>query len=180
MKPQNIAAIGGTLIFEFKPSFSEQYRACFEVMFRLPFQLILMSLFPLASLALLFVIILIGKPLEIGDVIAIIAGLAFAPGITALNIWLRRRKNKTVQGVHRYTVSDSGFSISNPAFNIDLKWHAINRVRETSHYFLFFISASCAYFIPKAVVGERAEELREIVKAGLVNKSWQVNSAEKI
>lgn len=151
------------MIFEFKPSFAEQYRAVFTVMFRSPVHLFLMPLFPLAGLAILVLTFLAGSPLTFGNFVAVIACFAIIPGVTALNVWSSRRKNRTVQGVLRYTVDDNGLGISSPAFNLLLKWSAINRVRETKRYFLFYISARGAYFIPKSVVTGQMDELRAVI-----------------
>ncbi|MBI2836882.1 MAG: YcxB family protein [Acidobacteria bacterium] len=155
------------MIFEFRPSFADQYQASFAVMLRSPLQLLLMPAFPLAGLVATVLAYRRAGSVSPIHILVLFLCFAFTPNVLAFNVWLSRRKNRTIEGLHRYAVDEAGLAIAAPAFDVHLKWSALHRVVETPRYFLFFLSTQTAYFIPKAVVGDRAAELRAIISHGI-------------
>jgi hypothetical protein len=93
--------------------------------------------------------------------------LAFTPIMTALNLWLSRRRNRTVGGTWTVALDSHGIHTSSPTFDVSLKWSAISRVAETKRFFLFFLSAQSAQFLPKRVISSAAElqAVRDLIAA---------------
>jgi hypothetical protein len=147
--------------FEFQPSFGEVYWATFAVIRRSPLQLVLSAVFPAAGIFLAALVLWSRRPATIDVLITILLCFAFTPGIIALKLWLARRRNRTVAGVHRFALDSQGIHVSGPAFDVALKWSAINKVAETKRFFLFFFSAQAAQFLPKRVISS-ADELQAI------------------
>jgi YcxB-like protein len=64
-----------------------------------------------------------------------------------------------------------------PLHNSDLKWEAVQRVVETRHTFLFFVSKYAAHFIPKeAVRGADIVALRTTIAQVLPSSRLQLRS----
>jgi hypothetical protein len=98
---------------------------------------------------------------------------ALLPLCQALNVWQVRRRNFALQGALAWTVSAEGFECHGSAFDSRLRWEGIHRVVETRHFFLFYIAAASASFIPKAYATTpvELENLRSIVKEALGGKA---------
>jgi hypothetical protein len=146
--------------FEFQSSFGDQYWASLAALRRSPLQMVLALLFPLFGIVLV-VWALMAKTATISVFIELPFFLAFTPIITALNVWLYRRRNRTVGGMQTFELDSLGTHISSPAFDVALKWSAISKVAETKRFVLFFISPQSARFLPKRVISS-ADELQAI------------------
>ena len=146
--------------FEFQSSFGDQYWASLAALRRSPLQIALASVFPVFGIVLV-VWALMAKTATISVFIELPFFLAFKPIITALNVWLYRRRNRTVGGMQTFTLDSNGIHISNPAFDVALKWSGISKVSETKRFFLFFFSSQSARFLPKRVITS-ADELQAI------------------
>ena len=150
---------------EFTPSFREQYSATLAAMRHSTLQLVAGLAFPVVGLVLLlFIVLLARRPPTLTELLLIAVCLVFTPAITAFNVWLYRRKNRTVVGTHVITIEDGGVRITAPMFETLLRWEALRRVVETRHFILLFISVQRAQYIPKRVMAtEQLRTLREIV-----------------
>jgi len=120
----------------------------------------LASVFPLFGIVLV-VWALMAKTATISVFIELPFFLAFTPITTALNVWLYRRRNRTVGGRQTFALDSRGIHISSPAFDVALNWSAISRVAETKRFFLFFFSSQSARFLPKRVISS-ADELQAV------------------
>jgi YcxB-like protein len=89
----------------------------------------------------------------------------FLPLCHALNVWQMRRRNASVSGVLTFAVTGEGFESHGGSFDVRLRWDAIHRVVETRDFFLFYVAAAVAHFIPKACVGspEELQAIRRII-----------------
>jgi hypothetical protein len=95
------------------------------------------------------------------------------PLIHAQNVWQMRRRNASIQGIHRFTVTPYGFESHGENFDVNLRWDAIHRVVETRDFFLLYISATWAHFIPKACASSSAQlqTIRGIIRHALGDKA---------
>ena len=93
------------------PTFSNQYLATLTVQAKSPFLLIFSLIFPIAGLFLLTFILLGIQDPSFFEILIIILALGFTPIITALSVYLARRKNKTIGGMHTYQLDDTGVEI---------------------------------------------------------------------
>jgi hypothetical protein len=153
-----------SLRFEFETSFLEQYIASLTVLSRLPSQIAMSAVFPLAGLFLIFVSFF-SNTFGVFDAFIIGLSFGFTPLLTALNVWVSRRRNKTSVGQFVYEFDLDGIKISGRAFDLKLKWEALWKVRETKKFFLFFVSPRAAQFLPKRCIvdTEQQSQLRQFV-----------------
>jgi len=77
------------------------------------------------------------QALEIG--MALLAFL-FTPLTTAFSIWSIRRRNTLAEGPFIYSFDSEGMHTSGNAFDQNIKWPAILRVRQSKRFLFFFIS----------------------------------------
>lgn len=153
--------------FRYQPTFKEQYDASMAVLIRTRVRAIAALLFPAAAILLVALLVYLRRPPTFPQAIVIIAALGFVHAVTALNVWLFRRKNRTVTGTHVMVLDDSGIRIQGPHFDMQLKWEGIAKIVETRKFFLFFISSSMAQFLPKRVIGgeKNLEALRRLFES---------------
>lgn len=78
--------------------------------------------------------------------------LVFVPLLQLLNVWSYRRHNRSVGGVHTFTVTSEGYSVSGSLFDTRLKWDAILKAIETKDFVLLYIAPRWAHFIPKSAI----------------------------
>jgi hypothetical protein len=99
--------------------------------------------------------------------------IAFLPLCQVLNVWQARRRNAALQGTLMWTVSAEGFASHSSAFDGMLRWPAIHRVVETREFFLFYIAATSATFIPKAYATSPVEldNVRAIIRESFGDKA---------
>jgi hypothetical protein len=132
------------------PTFKDHYLASLQILLKSRFQLILNSLFPLAGLFLIYLIIIKHSRVPSSlEVLTILATFAYTPVIAALIVWLSRRRNKTAREVQTFTFTDEGFSIEGSTFTVKLKWEAIDRIKESKSFFFLYIASQKAYFLSK-------------------------------
>lgn len=151
---------------EFTPTFGEQYSAALAATRRSTISLLAALAFPLMAVILFLLIVLVARRLpSLGQLVLIVVLVAFTPAMTAFNVWLVRRKNRTVEGPHVITVEEAGLRIAAPTFETLLRWEAIRRVAETPRFFLVFISAQMAQYIPKRIMtAEQISTLRQLME----------------
>ena len=153
--------------FEFELTFGGMYWAVLTLISRLPIQLAVSMVFPVAGIVLLVLILWLGQPVQLDTLLLVVACFAFTPGLTALNIWLARRKNRTVAGVHTFIMDDQGIRVSGATSDLALKWPAINKVIETRRFFFFMYSSRAAQFLPERVIppGDALQAVRDLITA---------------
>ena len=144
--------------FSFRPTFKDQYLATLTMQVKSVFLLIINLIFPAAGLFLLLLILIgLRRFPSIYEFIVIVLAFAFTPTISALSVFLARRKNKTVEGAHDYTFSEKCIELSGSNFKIRLDWSALCRVSDTKKFLFFYISPRFAYYLPKYVFRQPTE-----------------------
>jgi len=84
------------------------------------------------------------------------------PLLYYMNVSAMHKNNAVLQKPQTFELTADRLVMRGPLHNADLSWDAINRVIETRHSFLFFISKYSAHFIPKdAVSADAILSLRE-------------------
>lgn len=164
-------------------SFGTHYRANRAVVTRRKLTLFLYGVF-IGVPALVFAGLLIaGHDISCPSVLGLPAWLAlllgplyvflFLPLCHALNVWQMRRKNVPIHGALTWTVTTEGFESRGGTFDVRIRWDAINRIVETKEFFLFYIAATTAHFIPKAcaVSAEDLTTARTIIKDALGDRA---------
>jgi YcxB-like protein len=158
--------------FEFEATFRELYWAALALTSRLPFLLAISMVFPVMGIALVVLTLLLGQPVTPRMLLLVVGCFVFTPGITALNVWLARRKNRTARGVHAFVMDDHGIHVSGATFDLDLKWAAIGRVLETKQFFFFMYSSRAAQFLPKRVIppGDELLKVRNLIAENMSSR----------
>jgi hypothetical protein len=150
--------------FEFETSFREQYSAALTMMSRMPLQMLALAIFPLAGFALIL-LSLATDSLSLFTIFLVVLTFSFFPLVTALNVWLSRRRNKIMTGQFVYNIDEQGIQVTGGVFESKLAWQALWKVVETKRFFFFFVSGRMAQFVPKRAIGseEQLLELRKLV-----------------
>jgi hypothetical protein len=68
------------------------------------------------------------------------------------SVWMYHRNHPTLKGSQVFEFTPERLIMRGPLHNTELDWRAVQRVVETDRFFLFFISKSVAYFLPKRAV----------------------------
>src|SRR5579871_1675254 len=174
--PQNSVSISGPV------SFNTQYRATRAIVGRTKVNLFAYGFF--VGIPCLIVLLMLatghnvtktpahGPPpwlVLLGGLLLMFVGF---PLIHAQNVWQMRRRNRSVRGIHTFTVTPDGFESHGENFDVNLRWDAIHRVVETKEFFLLYFSATWAYFIPKACVSssEQLQAIRGIIRHAVGDK----------
>ncbi len=98
--------------------------------------------------------------------------LVFVPLIHLLNVWIYRRRNRAIGGVHIYTFTPEGYSASGSFYDTKIKWGATLKAIETKHFILLYISSRWAHCIPKSAMDESAlRAIRTILREALGPKA---------
>jgi hypothetical protein len=87
---------------------------------------------------------------RLGPIEILLALLAFSYPlyVTALAVWLARRRNKIAQGPFTYSFDADGMHTSGSAFRQTIQWEAIHRIRRTRRFLFIFIAPCTVYCIP--------------------------------
>jgi len=101
------------------------------------------------------------------DVVLLLGCFTFTPIITAMNIYLARRRNPLSVGPFKYVFDESGIHGSSPAFENTIRWVALRRVIETSEFILFYFAPTNAIAMPKLQLDAAGalNSVREITRA---------------
>jgi len=85
---------------------------------------------------------------------------------TLVRVWIIRR-TPSVSGKRRYTFSDEGIKIEFDAATSELKWPFYTQIKETTDFFLLYVTGSFCNIVPKRsfVNSEQLELFRALVRA---------------
>jgi hypothetical protein len=174
---QNLVTLSGPV------SFGTQYRATRAVVARSKVTLLNYGFFvgvPVLALAGMLVTgydisrpSLLGLPTWAALLLGPVFVFAFLPLCHVLNVWQMRRKNASLQGALTWTVSAEGYESHGGTFDVRLRWDAIHRAVETNDFFLLYIAAATAHFIPKACAtsSEQLHAARTIIREALGDRA---------
>jgi len=84
------------------------------------------------------------------------------PLVYYMNVASFHRNNAVVQRPQTFEFTPERLVMRGPLHNADVSWDAINRIIETRHTFLFYISKNAAHFLPKdSLSPDEIRSLRE-------------------
>jgi hypothetical protein len=108
-----------------------------------------------------------------GSLIMLAVPLLFLPLCTAWNIARARRRNAWLRGVLRFAITQEAFEAHHEGFDVRLRWDVLQKVVETSGFFLFYVEPMMAHVIPKACLTSPTEiqNIRSIVHEALGRKA---------
>jgi hypothetical protein len=109
--------------------------------------MILYAVFPMVGLFFLSTP-LFGYRLGPVEILIIILAFSFMPLITALGVWLARRRNKLAQGTFTYIFDAEGMHTSGADFDQKIRWSGIPRMRLSKRFLFVFIAPTRAHCIP--------------------------------
>ena len=144
--------------------FRVAYAANLQIMRWSVLQLIVAAVFPLAGLFLVYTWIVDRHAVTVTGALTVFGCLFFTPLITALTLFLVRRKNPSAQGPFTYIFDEEGVHASSPTMRLTLKWAAIRKVRESSSFLFFFVTAGRAHSMPLTQLRSAGvlDDLREL------------------
>lgn len=138
----------------YQPTFRDQYFATLSMLFRSPLMFLFSLIFPAGGIFILFKVLQSGRSPVWSEWLLIVFALFSMPMMTALNVWMLGHVDKTARQSRVYSFSDDGLTIQAESFTVTLKWDALNRIQETSGFFIFYTSAYRGYFLPKRSMDE--------------------------
>jgi hypothetical protein len=174
---QNLVTVSGPV------SFATQYRATRAVVARSKVTLLSYGFFvgvPVLALAGMLVTrydisrpSVLGLPTWMALLLGPVFVFAFLPLCHGLNVSQMRRKNASLHGTLTWPVSAEGYESHGGYFDVRLRWAAIHRAVETKDFFLFYIAAATAHFIPKGCVtsAEQLHAARTIIREALGDRA---------
>jgi hypothetical protein len=126
--------------------------------------MIVSAVFPLAGLFLIYTMIAHRHTASAIDVLTVLGCLFFTPLITALTLFLLRRKNPASQGPFTYAFDADGVHASNATISLTIKWAAIHKVRESGSFLFFFVASGRAHSMPLTQLRSAGvlQDLREL------------------
>lgn len=141
------------------------YAANLQIIRWSPMQLASSAIFPAAGLFLSYLWFKNQHTLSFSDVLLLIGCFFFTPLILVMTLFLVRRRNPLAKGPFNFVFDDDGLHASNPAFDMSLKWAAIQKVRESRTFIFFFVAPSRAQSIPLAQLRSAGilEEVHDLV-----------------
>lgn len=106
----------------------------------------------------------------IEDVGLVLVALIVATEWVLLSAWpsiagiKQRQRDRNLQYPIHHIFTALGITIKGKTSQLTLGWKAVDRIRETSRFFLFFYSPSEAYFLPKRdIASTDLETLRRVI-----------------
>lgn len=162
---------------EFDLTFGEMYRASFRIaVFVLRYLILLVGLAVLTFLVLLLIYNSNspwGNSAEAVDawlypylVGAVPTLVVLVPLVTLVRVWMVRR-TPSISGRRRYTFSDQGIKIEFGEATSDLKWPFYRRIKETTAFFLLYVTGSFCNIVPKRCFVDSAQldSFRTLIRA---------------
>lgn len=123
-------------------------------------------IFPMAGLFIIVSSFCTGRSLGVQGLLVVLLAFSFTPLITALALWMARRRNKLAQGPFTYSFDSEGIHSSGAEFSSTIKWAAITRARQSGRFLFIFISPSRAFFIPLKTLTDQGvlDQVRTIAR----------------
>jgi hypothetical protein len=149
------AASSHPVTFSFTTSLAEQSKAA-RLVYRLSWGWrIAMVIFTALPLALAGVLAVVGG--TIGSIVPLVFGAIASAAfwnyrIPSTAIRAARKGLPQPDGPFTWVVDESGCRWDGPNGSMTLRWSAIVKVRETADFFLLFVSANAAHFLPRRAV----------------------------
>jgi hypothetical protein len=156
-----------TLAFTFRPTPAEHSRVLMFMLRRKRGFWITMAVLMLVILALAVVPAMQGYSVsEVASTVLpyllVLGGIVLAlPLVQRWQLQRLYRQTPTWQEEQIHEFSEDGFRMKNPLSNTLMRWDAFVEVLETREFFLFFISRSMAYFLPKRAI-TAPDQLRDL------------------
>ena len=106
--------------------------------------------------------------------------VSLAPWVALILLWLIAipagqrwassrvgQKDRSLEGPQERTVDEAGYHSNGNGVRLDVPWHIVYSVTETTEFLLFFYNKQCAYYIPKrAMSPEQITRARELARLG--------------
>ena len=171
----------GDLRFEFSLDAAEQVQAASLARRRTAANRIWRRVgLPLLALPVVLVLVL-GQPLESLSVYLVILALlgVFSLALPAIQRWQVRRALASVPGLSGplvYRLTESGIELSTAISSTQLSWEGVHEAQETKDMFLLYFAGGVAYYLPKRIVGSKAEALRMMLRARLGSRAGTIDA----
>jgi len=169
----NSMSLEDRITFQISFPFWSAYLATLQIILRAPLQLAVSAVFPAWAIYLIYLWLWTTPhyPVGVGDVAIAIGCFFFTPLVTALSLFLARRRNPLAKGPFTYTFDSDGIHVSGDAFEMKLKWPAIRKVRESGSFIFFFTASARAQCVPLARVRAtgQLDDLRQLVTRCVAN-----------
>jgi hypothetical protein len=125
------------------------YRATLQILIRSPMHIAFSAVFPVMGMALIYVWVSHNHAITLSNIVLLLACFMFTPLITAVTLYMGRRRNPLSVGPFQYLFDDSGIHASGSAFEHTIRWNAVRKIVETSEFILFYFAPTNAIAMPK-------------------------------
>ena len=124
------------------------------------------AIFPMFGLFIIVDSLYKGYRFGPAEVALILGTLFFTPYVTALAVWVARRRNKLAQGPFTHSFDAEGVSTRGAALERIIKWPGVFQVRQSKRFLFIFISPSMAIVIPVKSLHDQGvyEEVRSLAR----------------
>jgi hypothetical protein len=158
------------------PTFRDSFKASLTLI-RLRWPLLMIhAAFTLFGLIMLAAAFTNRNPFEIQVVLAALPLLFFTPVVTALSVWLLRRRNKLARGPFTHVFDKEGVHTTSAALDQTIRWAGVLKLRCTKNFLFVFIAPSRAFIIPVREIHDPnfLDDLRRIAegKTNLGPGNW--------
>ncbi len=138
-----------SVTFEVQFPYWTAFRASLQNSFRSPLLIAISSIFPIMGLVLIYLWVITHHSITLYNIILLFVCFTFTPLITAINLYLARRRNPLSVGPFTYVFNASGIHASGAAFESTIRWTALQKIIETREFILFYFAPTTAIAMPK-------------------------------
>jgi hypothetical protein len=161
------------LKLRYTPTFVDQYVALLDLIPRVPVQLIISLLFPIAGVAVLVVAIQREGIPSVLDLVLAVGCIGFTQILMLGLVAMGRFRNRLADLSQTIVFDDDGISFDAATFSTSLKWAALRKAVETRHNLFLFVSPMAAVGVPKSAFSEPGslDTARAMIRERLVDRA---------
>ena len=93
--------------------------------------------------------------------------LLLAPPLLRRQVRRQLEQTPSLREPQTYRFAETSLQMGNPLAATELGWDAVIEAVETPEFLFVYFSPKCAYYLPKRVLGRRAEDVRNFLRGRL-------------
>ena len=157
-----------TICLEFPFSIWDRIWAAFVLIPQRRLNIIIHSVIPLIGLSVLGLLLSRGHPIELDAWLVIGTCFFFTPAVTVFAVFINYITNKSVREPFSYTFDANGIHVLAATYAYTNPWTAINKVKCSGGFLMFFISPGYAHCIPLKAI-RRSNQYEPLLSLARIN-----------
>ena len=138
--------------FKYTPTFRDSFCGSFAAISRTPFQLLLLSVFPLIGVVTLVLATQLHGAPRTTDVLITLLCLGFSPIIVVSNIVITFIRARGIDLTQHYEIGEHGLIVNTALAKLEINWSTFKQVKETSNFIIFHYKPGGVLVIPKSAL----------------------------